>query len=297
MRYIHQTGYDAIIALESETCLQQLHQQFASLGSTPTAVTLRHGTKTADVTAQPGDTLRALLEQLSWQTDDLKAVHIGYPVGGLFTAQVLDKPLTAALLEQDDLCAGSMEIHLLDKGTCIVDYLLHLTESLQGDCCGRCVYCREGLRQIRRIVSDVTLGKQTPDDMDLLHLLADGMVNGAHCLYGRSVGRLWLKALEEFHEELEAHVRRRRCDALVCKKYYTYHILPNLCDGCMECLDECPDEAIEGKRKYIHVIDSFECDRCGKCAEICPKSAIVKAGAIKPRTPEEPVPVGKWRGR
>ena len=97
MRYIHQTGYDAIIALESETCLQQLHQQFASLGSTPTAVTLRHGTKTADVTVQPGDTLRALLEQLSWQTDDLKAVHIGYPVGGLFTAQVLDKPLTAAL--------------------------------------------------------------------------------------------------------------------------------------------------------------------------------------------------------
>ena len=57
-----------------------------------TAVTLRHGTKTADVTVQPGDTLRALLEQLSWQTDDLKAVHIGYPVGGLFTAQVLDKP-------------------------------------------------------------------------------------------------------------------------------------------------------------------------------------------------------------
>ena len=210
---------------------------------------------------------------------------------------MLDKPLTAALLEQDDLCAGSMEIHLLDKGTCIVDYLLHLTESLQGDCCGRCVYCREGLRQIRRIVSDVTQGKQTPDDMDLLHLLADGMVTGAHCLYGRSVGRLWLKALEEFHEELEAHVRRRRCDALVCKKYYTYHILPNLCDGCMECLDECPNEAIEGKRKYIHVIDSFECDRCGKCAEICPKSAIVKAGAIKPRTPEEPVPVGKWRGR
>ena len=33
MRYIHQTGYDAIIALESETCLQQLHQQFAPLGS------------------------------------------------------------------------------------------------------------------------------------------------------------------------------------------------------------------------------------------------------------------------
>ena len=114
MRYIHQTGYDAIIALESETCLQQLHQQFASLGSTPTAVTLRHGTKTADVTVQPGDTLRALLEQLSWQTDDLKAVHIGYPVGGLFTAQVLDKPLTAALLEQ----AGPADMAVLPEMFC-----------------------------------------------------------------------------------------------------------------------------------------------------------------------------------
>ena len=297
MRYIHQTGYDAIVALESENCLQQLHQQFDSLGSVPTAVTLYRGTETAQVTVTPGDTLRALLEQAGWQEMEIKAVHIGYPVGGLFTVAVLDKSLEASLLEQDGLCAGSMEIHLLGPDVCIVDYMMHLTEELQGDCCGRCVYCREGLRQLRRIAADVTQGKQTPDDMDLLHLLTDGMVTGAHCLYGRAVGRLWLTTLERFGEEFEAHIRRKRCDALVCRKYYTYHILPNLCDGCMECLDVCPNEAIEGKKKYIHVIDSYECDRCGKCVEVCPKSAVVKAGAIKPRTPEEPVPVGKWRGR
>lgn len=297
MRYIKKTGYDAIVALESEKCLLAEREKFAEVGEKSAVLQFFCGGIQKEVSAAPGKTLREILEEAAIPAEDVKAVHIGYPIGGLFTADVLDQPLNDELLEKDSLCAGSLEIHILNKNVCIVDYMLHLTKEIQADSCGRCVYCREGLRQIYRITQDITQGKQLPDDMDLLNTLSDALILGGHCLYGRSVGHLWKTVLRRFGDEFEAHIRRKRCDALVCKKYFTYHILPTQCDGCTECLDVCPNEAIAGKKRYIHVIDSFECDRCGACAEVCPKNAIVKAGAIKPRTPEDPIPVGKWRGR
>jgi NADH-quinone oxidoreductase subunit F len=55
-------------------------------------------------------------------------------------------------------------------------------------------------------------------------------------------------------------------------------------------VDECDDDAILGKKKFIHVIDQDECTQCGKCVEACDEEAIVKAGAIKPRCPQKPIP-------
>ncbi len=78
----------------------------------------------------------------------------------------------------------------------------------------------------------------------------------------------------------------------------TFHILPDLCDGCGECVDVCPEDAIEGGRKKVHVIDQDACEKCGKCYEVCMdlRQAVVKAGAVKPRTPKRPIPVGTWKG-
>ncbi len=84
---------------------------------------------------------------------------------------------------------------------------------------------------------------------------------------------------------------------MVCRAYLTHHILGSKCVGCEKCLDVCPLDAIEGEEDYIHVIDQFECDSCGKCVKVCDYGAIVVAGAVKPRTPDEPIPVGSWRGR
>jgi ferredoxin len=91
-------------------------------------------------------------------------------------------------------------------------------------------------------------------------------------------------------------MKRRLCQALVCESYVTFHILPDLCDGCGECVSVCPEDAIEGGKRKVHVIDQDACERCGKCYEVCNglRQAVVKAGAIKPRTPKRPIPVGTW---
>lgn len=299
MRYLKLTGYDAIVALEAEKGLQEAERSFASLGSEPVELTLFCGGSATPATARPGDTLAKLMGELGLPGEgkEVKAVHIGYPVGGIFGPGVLERPLTAELLTGRGLCPGSLEVHVLCQDTCMLDYLNRLARELQGESCGRCVFCREGLRQIHKITDDIIRAKSTQDDMDLLRLVADGMREAGHCLFGRAVGTMLLEALNEVGEDIEAHIGRKRCAAMVCKKYVTYHILGSKCKGCGKCLEVCPQEAIEGEEDYIHVIDAYECDRCGKCLEVCPHGAIVKAGAIKPKTPTEPIPVGSWRGR
>lgn len=70
----------------------------------------------------------------------------------------------------------------------------------------------------------------------------------------------------------------------------TYHILADKCNGCEECLDVCEDDAILGKKRFVHVIVQDECIQCEKCMEACEEDAIVQAGAVKPRCPKKPIP-------
>jgi Fe-S-cluster-containing hydrogenase component 2 len=40
--------------------------------------------------------------------------------------------------------------------------------------------------------------------------------------------------------------------------------------GCRLCAKSCPEEAIAGDLKKVHVIDQSQCIRCGMCFEACP---------------------------
>jgi len=63
----------------------------------------------------------------------------------------------------------------------------------------------------------------------------------------------------------------------------SYYIDPEKCQACMICKRRCPVEAIEGKKKQIHVIDQEECIKCGTCLEVCPpRFAAVKEIVAEP---------------
>jgi len=109
------------------------------------------------------------------------------------------------------------------------------------------------------------------------------------CEIGQSAANTVLTAIQNFRQEIEEHITKKSCQSGVCSKFVTYHILQDLCNGCNECVDACEDEAILGKRGFIHVIDQDECTQCGKCVEACEEHAIVRAGVIKPRCPRKPI--------
>ena len=181
----------------------------------------------------------------------------------------------------------------LSEKQCPVDELLKYVKGHKCQDCGKCVYGYEGATQLELTLSDIVVKRSRATDMAQMTMLCKMMATQSICEEGVELAQTALAVFEKYADEFAAHITKKGCKAGVCKKFVTYHILPDMCIGCGDCIDECDDDAIMGKKKFIHVIDQGECTQCGKCVSACEEEAIVMAGAIKPRCPMKPVPCKK----
>ena len=272
MKYKTQTGFAAIRSMEPEENLKKIN---------------------AELTIPMDKPVSGLV---SIPEDEVKYVHVGAPIGVILPGSALGKT-TEELSALPGVCFGSNDIVTGTQSNCSVDYMRLTLKSLRDESCGRCVLCRLGIEQLYRIFEDATNGKGRPDDLQTMKTIAASMRQSSYCSFGKGVGALVESYAASFSGEFEDHCKRKKCAAMVCKKYLSYHILGSKCIGCGECMDVCDDDAITGKNKYIHMIDEYDCTRCGKCMEVCEEDAIVIAGSIKPKTPEKLTKVGMWKGR
>ena len=178
----------------------------------------------------------------------------------------------------------------LSEKECAVEALRQAILSHKCRDCGKCVFGYEGITQLEMILNDITQKKSKPGDVALMEDLVSIMRYQVLCEDGIELAEGVKFALEQYRDDLEEHAAKKACRAGVCKSFMGYYILQNLCTGCGDCMDACDDDAILGKRKYVHVIDQDECIQCGKCMEACEENAIVLAGADKPRCPKKPIP-------
>jgi NAD-dependent dihydropyrimidine dehydrogenase PreA subunit len=244
-----------------------------------------------------GTSLRTLLQDHAGgikASPALKAVIVGGIKGVCLTPDELAVTLDFATVRRAGGTMGSGAVEVLDETTCIVDETKRRIAVSCYDLCAACSLGREGAYQLREIVADAARGKSRGSDVEMMRELGAGMKAGAACQFGRTAPNIVLSALDKFPDEWEAHMKRKLCRALVCDQYVTFHILPDLCDGCGECVDVCPEDCIEGGRNKIHVIDQDDCVKCGRCLEVCNglRRAVVKAGPIKPRT--RPSGLSRW---
>ena len=123
------------------------------------------------------------------------------------------------------------------------------------------------------------------------------MTYSTPCSMGQTSALIALSAVENFVSEYTAHIKKKECPAGVCFSTETVYIDPKLCTGCGECMDVCPADCIEGKPKYIHMIDELDCTRCGKCMEVCDDEAIIKTSEKVPKLPNRLTKVGKFKKR
>ena len=254
------------------------------------------------VEIQPGTSLRSLVFDHCGGMKGAKPFKfalIGGPTGGFIPAVGLDLLLDPEAMAQAGVAYGSGTIVVGDEGDCVVDMASRCLAFTAYESCGICTICREGSFQLKELLSDSTSGRTRPDDDAVLEEITAALQEGSLCAIGRQLPNPLLTGLRHFGDEFEAHLKKKRCPALVCKQYVTFHILGETCTGCGKCLEICPEGAIEGEVDYIHVIDAGACTKCGLCYEVCPPeaAAVVKAGAIKPRTPKAPIPVGTWKKR
>jgi len=163
-----------------------------------------------------------------------------------------------------------------------VDVARYFLDFLTNESCGKCVPCREGMRQMLKILTNITEGKGKEGDIELLEQLAETAQEASLCALGKSSPNPFLSTLKYFREEYEAHVRDKRCPALSCKELIAFHIDPDKCQACMMCVKKCPAQAISGGKNLISIIDQEKCTKCGTCFEVCPPrfSAVRKISGV-----------------
>jgi NADP-reducing hydrogenase subunit HndC len=214
-----------------------------------------------------------------------KAVQTGGPSGGCIPEELLDLGVGFDELTKAGSMMGSGGMIVMDEDTCMVDVSRYFINFLTDESCGKCVPCREGLRQMLKILTNITEGKGKEGDIELLEEISETAKDASLCALGKSAPNPFLSTLRYFRDEYEAHIREKRCPALSCKELIAFHIDPAKCQACMICFKKCPSAAIEGSKNRIHVIDQDKCTKCGTCFEACPSrfSAVKKISG-------EPVP-------
>ena len=205
-----------------------------------------------------------------------KAVQTGGPSGGCVPEPLLDLPVDYERLTEAGSMMGSGGMIVMDDRTCMVDVARYFLSFLTEESCGKCVPCREGLKQMLAIYDDLIAGRGKPGDIERIETLAAGMQLGSLCELGKSAPNPVLSTLRYFRSEYEAHIFARTCPAGMCRELTSYEIVPELCNGCHLCFKACPADAITGETKKVHAIRADACISCGACYDVCPTQGAVR---------------------
>jgi NADH:ubiquinone oxidoreductase subunit F (NADH-binding)/(2Fe-2S) ferredoxin/NAD-dependent dihydropyrimidine dehydrogenase PreA subunit len=221
-----------------------------------------------------------------------KAVQTGGPSGGVIPEQYLDSPVDFDELTKLGSIMGSGGMIVMDEDTCMVDMARYFVNFLCDESCGKCLPCREGLKQARNILDNIITGKGKEGDIEKLQEIAEATSAASLCALGRTAANPMLTTIRYFRNEYEAHIKEKRCPALVCKSLISFYIDPTKCKACTICHKNCPvDAVIGGDRTKIHVVDQSKCIKCGTCFDVCPPAfravAKISGEPVPPPLPEE----------
>ena len=203
-----------------------------------------------------------------------KAVQIGGPSGGCLTEEHLDLPMDYESLSKAGAMVGSGGLVVMNEDTCIVEVARFFMNFTQNESCGKCVPCREGTKNMLKILEKIVRGEGTMEDLDKLEDLAHAVKDGSLCGLGKTAPNPVLSTLKYFRDEYIAHIKDKKCPAGVCSAMKVITIQEDLCKGCTKCARTCPVGAIEGTVKNPHKINQDKCIKCGSCVNACPFKAI-----------------------
>ncbi len=148
----------------------------------------------------------------------IKAVQTGGPSGGCIPASQFDLPIDYDNLAKVGTIMGSGGMIVMDESTCMVDVAKYFMSFLKDESCGKCFPCRKGTQRMYEILDDISKGKATMADLDLLEELAAVVKDTTMCGLGQSAANPVLSTLRYFRDEYIEHIVNKRCPAGVCKE-------------------------------------------------------------------------------
>ena len=227
-----------------------------------------------------GMTIHHIVEKIGGGVDGgakLKAVQVGGPSGGCIPANLCDVPVDFDALSEMGAMMGSGGLVVLNDKDCMVDVARYFLSFSCEQSCGKCTFCRVGIRRMLDILDKITSGKAESGDIDKLEQLALNIKKAALCGLGKTAPNPVLTTIEYFRDEYEAHIKGV-CSAGVCKALVKY-VVDDHCTGCTKCAKACPTDAIPYTPYEVHRIDMEKCVQCGLCIDECSFDAIRKVAA------------------
>ena len=224
-----------------------------------------------------GTTLREIVYDIGGgplEGREVKAIQTGGPSGGCIPARLFDLPVDYDTLTEAGSMMGSGGMIVMDNRTCMVDIARYFLDFLKEESCGKCTPCREGIKRMLDILNRIISGMGQPGDIELLDEIAETVQAASLCALGKTAPNPVLSTLRYFRDEYEAHINEKRCPAGVCRNLIEYYIIAEKCTGCGRCKRACPEGAITGERKQVHVIDPQRCIKCNRCYESCVFAAV-----------------------
>ena len=226
-----------------------------------------------------GTTMREIIYDIGGGIPDgkaFKAAQTGGPSGGCIPAEHLDTPIDYESLSKLGSMMGSGGMIVMDENTCMVDIAKFFLEFTVDESCGKCPPCRIGTRRMLDILTRITEGKGTMEDLDELEELAHTIKRASLCGLGQSAPNPVLSTMKYFRDEYVAHVRDKKCPAGVCISMLRYVVDDEICKRCGICAKNCPVGAISGSKDKPYSIDQDKCIKCGVCMAKCPFKSIMK---------------------
>ena len=165
-----------------------------------------------------GLTIREVLETMGGGVtggNQIKLLQTGGPLGGVLGGSELDVTLDFDEMAAKGAILGSGGIIVGNEQTCALDMIRVLSDFNQEESCGKCFPCRIGTRRVWELLEGIAEGKGKPGDMEKLIEIGETMVSSL-CGHGQLAGNPVKSAVRYFQEEIEAHIKEKRCPAGQC---------------------------------------------------------------------------------
>lgn len=157
-----------------------------------------------------GITLKEIIEDFGGgiaNGNTLKFLQLGGASGAIVPASDINLKYCYDELKNHGIEIGSGAILVADDSNKIVDFLKSIGDFFLHESCGKCTPCREGNRQLTKIINRFVDGSASVEDFKTIERFANVMKYASFCGLGKTAPTALLSAIKhfpiEFYEQIE----------------------------------------------------------------------------------------------